>query len=128
VDGGFQAGQASLVVGSEVAPVLTARRAGGGNLMVYNFRTFNDAEYAEAKELLLPPLRRGLSELPREAAELFRAPLVEPLGVKFSAPAGVSLFLFGKSFVVYNFRASEQEYVLNGARRRVAANSWTWLP
>lgn len=124
VDGGLKAGRALLLVNSPAAPVLTSQRTGGGKLLVYNLRTFSDADYAQAKELLLPPLKLGLSELPREAAGLLRAPLLEPLGVRFTAPAGVGLYLFDKSFVVYNFRSAEQEFAVNGSRRRVMANGW----
>ena len=108
--------------------MLTSRRTGGGTLVVYNLRTFSDADYAQAKELLLPPLKLGLTELPREAADRLRAPLLEPLGPRFSAPAGVGLYLLGKSFVVYNFRSAEEEFAMNGARRLLPANGWIWNP
>lgn len=128
VDGGLKVTHARMTLSSQSAPVLVSRRTGGGTLLVYNLRTFSDADYAQAKELLLPPLKLGLTELPREAADALRTPLLEPLGLRFSAPSGVGLYLFGKSFVVYNFRSAEEEFAMNGARRRLAANGWIWNP
>lgn len=127
LEGGLKAAAAKVLVSGGAVPVLTAREAGGGRLMVYNLRTFNDEEYAQAKELLLPPLERGLAELPRAAADALRAPLVEPLGMKFSAPSGVGLYLFGKSAVLYNFLPEGQDCMVGAARHRVAANGWTWI-
>lgn len=128
VDGAVKAGRAKVLIGSPSAPVVTSLRSGGGSLLLYNLRTFDDADYARAKELLLPPLKLGLSELPREAADALRAALLAPLGVRYSAPAGVSLYLFGNSFAVYNFHSAEEEFAVNGARRRIPANGWLWLP
>ncbi len=48
---------------------------------------------------------RQLPERPQEELDGLRRPLLEPLGVQFSAPGNVSLYLFGdKKVVVENFR------------------------
>jgi hypothetical protein len=128
VDGGLRVVHAQVLLGCQRAPVLVSRRTGGGTLLVYNLRTFSDADYAQAKELLLPPLKLGLTELPAEVADRLRAPLLQPLGLRFSAPAGLGLYLLGKGFVVYNFGSAEVEFGLQGVRHRLAANAWIWNP
>ncbi len=62
-------------------PALSASAFGGGERPVRRLEWGKDA--------------RELMDLPREALDELRAPLLEPLGLHFSAPGRVALYLFG---------------------------------
>lgn len=85
-------------------PWLTARRTGAGNLLVWNLRTFSEQDYEEVGEVLLPPKKRGLPDLPQPVADEVRRILLAPLDVRLSAPTRVALYLLGDEAWLYNFR------------------------
>jgi len=111
--------------GAEV-PLVTSRNAGKGHVMMWNLRTFSEADFEKAGEVLLPPRPLGLSEIPDELANELRRTALEPLGLALAAPAGVACYLLGGAHCLYNFRDSEVEVTLNGEKLKLAANGWFW--
>ncbi|MBI4604645.1 MAG: hypothetical protein HY721_22005 [Planctomycetes bacterium] len=107
-------------------PWLTARDAGGGNLLVWNIRTFSEQDFREVGEWLLPPKPRGLPEIPQELADEVRGVLLAPLGLRLSTPTRVGFYLFGAAGCLYNFRDRPVEVVLDGETLRLGPNRWLW--
>ncbi len=67
----------------------------------------------------VPDSVRELLNMPRERADALRRPLLEPLGIEFSAPPRVSLYLYGKRKVVvenFNDAAVEIGLKMRGAK------------
>jgi hypothetical protein len=63
---------------------------------------------------------RALPDKPQAELDALRRPLLEPLGVEFSAPGRVSLYLYGKDKAVvenFNDRPVEARLVLRGAKQ-----------
>jgi hypothetical protein len=68
---------------------------------------------------------RSLLGLTQSELDGLRARLLEPLGVRFSAPNRVGLYLFKDgSWVVENFNDQPAEVILNGQRLSVPARGW----
>jgi hypothetical protein len=107
-------------------PYLVTRKYGRGTVMVWNVRTFNEADYEKTKERLLAPAKLGLPEMPRALADELRARMLAPLGVTLSAPAGVAYYMFGAAQCLYNFHDREVEVVLNQQPLKLAANALLW--
>jgi hypothetical protein len=114
------------VSGGRKVPYLVARKYGRGTVMVWNVRTFNEADYSKTNERLLAPDKRGLPEMPRALADDLRKRFVAPLGVSLSAPAGVAYYLFGDAQCLYNFNDNEVDVVLNQQKLKLAANALLW--
>jgi hypothetical protein len=130
LDGSLQPVDCEVLVTALVekrsVPLLTSRAAGAGRVLVLNVRTFAEQDFREVGEWLLSPKLRGLSDLPREAADALRGPLLRPLGWEFSAPAGVALYLFDGAWCVYSFLDRSVGVGINGGRIELAANGWLW--
>jgi hypothetical protein len=127
LDGALRVRDATVLVSSDAGPVLTEKRAGKGRVLVLNIRTFAEADYEAAKELLLAPAPLGVSSLPREAADVLREPLLSPLGIQLSAPAKVALYAWKDARCLYNFTAEPQAVRLNGREIALAAHECRWL-
>lgn len=121
VDGAVRAGECRLLVpgtrDGRPLPWLTSRRWGGGRVLMLNVRTFDEPDFRDAREWLLAPKALGLPVMPQVLADSLRAPLLDPLGVKLSAPAGVALHLIGEEMLLYNFLEYPVRVSLNGKRR-----------
>jgi hypothetical protein len=103
-------------------PWLFSRRHGRGRILVWNVRTFSEADFRETGEHLLAPKPLGLPDLPREVADELRRRLLEPTGLRFSAPSRVGLYAFDGLTCVYNFRDEAVETRLNGSALRAGPN------
>jgi hypothetical protein len=108
-------------------PWLTARRTGAGNLLVWNLRTFSPQDYDDVGEVLLPPKKRGLPDLPQPAADELRRILLAPLDIRLSAPTRVALYLLGDSACLYNFLDRPVSLQFNGRWLDVGPNRALYL-
>ncbi len=113
------------------AAVLIAAQAGGrrvplltrsGQVYVWNLRTFSEQDFRDTGEWLLPPKPLGLARIPESLANLLRAHLLAPLGLRFEAPPRVALYDFESFRCVYNFRNEPVTVRLNGKRIELGAN------
>ena len=111
-----------------VIPVLTSHRSGGGRVLVLNVRTFSETDFRQSGEWLLAPKPLGWSQLPQSVADRVREAMLDPLGIRFQAPAAVSLCLFAEGCCLYNFLDQPVEVRLDGARLRLGANQCLWKP
>jgi hypothetical protein len=94
---------------------------------VLNVRTFNEQDYRDTGELLLPPKPRGLAFIPKEMAAAIRKPLLAKLGVRIDAPAGVGLYLYGQDGCIYSFLEKPATVHRNGKSMELPAhqlNCW----
>lgn len=114
------------VSGGRKIPYLVTRKYGRGTVMVWNVRTFNEADYEKTKERLLAPAKLGLPEMPRALADDLRQRMIAPLGVTLSAPAGVAYYMFGNAHCLYNFNDGQVEVVLNRQPLLLEANAIVW--
>lgn len=114
-------------VSGKNVPLLTVRRAGRGQVLVLNIRTFSEADYRATGEFLLPPKALGWPALPREVADPLRAALLQPAGLRFSAPARVALFRFARGAYAYNFLPEPAPVEWMGQRVTLPANRGQWL-
>jgi hypothetical protein len=112
--------------GGRKVPYLVTRKYRRGAVIVWNVRTFSEADYEKTKERLLAPAKLGLPEMPRALADDLRKRFMAPLGVTLSAPAGVAYYLFGTSQCLYNFNDHAVDVVLNGKPVKLAANAVIW--
>jgi len=130
VDASLRASESQVVITAGVAgqplPLLTTRRSGKGRILVLNVRTFAEQDFRDVGEWLLAPKRRGLPEIPQALADRLREPLLEPIGLRFEAPAGVALYLFARGRCLYNFRAEPVVARINGKRLELAPNQCLW--
>lgn len=70
---------------------------------------------------------KRLLELNPAELEAWRAPLLRAVGVQFSAPNRVALYLFHDgSWVVENFNDEPVDVTLNGQRLELAARAWQY--
>lgn len=115
-DGAVRSAGSKVLVETRGVPLYTFRRHGRGAVIVLNVRTFNEQDFEDAGELLLAPKPRGLASIPQELADGIRGPILAPLGVRFEAPAGVGLYLFGKGGFVYSFLDRPADIARNGKR------------
>lgn len=126
IDAGLRTATGKALISTDAegqsVPLLTRRRLAGGLVYVLNIRTFSDADYRVSGEWLLPPRQLGWSDAPQEVADQLRTPLMEPLGVKLLAPAGVVLCLRGKGQFLYNSNDEPVETRLGGKRHRLGAH------
>jgi len=113
-------------VGERSVPLLTELAVGKGRVVVMNVRTFSEEDFRGSGEWLLAPRALGWPELPESLANELRTVLLAGLGVRFRAPAGVGLYLFGEDRCCYNFRAEEVQVVLDGAAATLPASGWIW--
>jgi len=114
-------------VGGASVPWLTRRQAGRGQVVVLNVRTFSEADFRETGEWLLAPKELGLPEIPPTLADALRAELLPRIEVRFDAPAGVGLYLFGRARCLYNFRDTAVRTTLDGQTVDLAPNGWAWV-
>jgi hypothetical protein len=114
--------------GGQAVPLLSEQEAEGGRVLVLNTRTFSEADFRAAGEYLLCPRPLGLADLPRAAADALRGPLLQPLGMQMSAPAGVGLYLFEGARCLYNFRDEPVRVQWDGQSCELPANAWRWIP
>jgi hypothetical protein len=130
VDAGVQAVTGRTVIevnaGGKLAPLLTSHRWGRGRVLVLNVRTFSDSDFRDAQEWLLAPKPRGLVEIPQQLADPLRDALLEPVGVRLAAPAGVALCLFSEANCLYNFLDAPAEVCLDGERFQLEAGRPVW--
>lgn len=123
VDGGLSAaGASALISGTGPAgrlPLLTRR----GRILVWNIRTFNEEDFRQTGEWLLPPKPLGWVRLPERIANELRARLLEPLKVRLEAPARVGFYDFGDLRCLYNFRAETATVRLDGTAIEVAGHA-----
>ncbi|MCZ2147846.1 MAG: hypothetical protein LC126_08710 [Bryobacterales bacterium] len=103
-----------------------ARRA-PGHWTVLDVKTFTEQDYKDTGEWLLPPKKLAWMEKTREEADAFRKPLLDGLGLQFSAPARVALIDFGGEYCVSNFRNEAVEVVLNGKKLGLPAHAVRWV-
>ncbi len=115
-------------VGGNQHPILLSKTAGKGRIVVWNVRTFAEQDFREAGEWLLAPKPLGLPAMPRDLIDELRRQLLAPLGVRFSAPTRVGLYLFDGIECIYNFRAEGVDISLNGRSWRIAANQCECRP
>ncbi len=114
------------VSGGRKIPYLVVRKYGRGTVMVWNVRTFNEADYEKTKERLLAPEKLGLPAMPRALADDLRKRFMAPLGVTLSAPVGVAYYMFGNAQCLYNFNDNEVDVVLNQQKLKLTANALLW--
>lgn len=122
VDTGFSAPPPLVLIRSGALPILTERKSSNGRVLVWNVRTFNEADYRASGEWLLAPRPLGLASIPQALADELRTRFLEPLGVRFQAPAGVGFYLFSDFAVFYNFLDRPVETTYNGKPVRIQAN------
>ncbi|MCC7498737.1 MAG: hypothetical protein IT160_14240 [Bryobacterales bacterium] len=104
-------------------PYMAARRAGKGTIITWNVRTFDEADYTANNERLLAPAQLGLPVLPQPVADAIREPILTPLGLHLSAPAGVGFYLFGTRHYFYNFQDHPVTLTLNTKPVTVHSNT-----
>lgn len=103
VDLGLAAPKGSVILAVRAAgreiPLLCRK----GRVLVWNVRTFSEQDFRDTGEHLLAPKALGIASMPQPLLDRVRAALLEPLGLRFSAPAGVALYWIGDSRWLYNF-------------------------
>ncbi len=123
VDAGLStAGAAVLISGTARSgrlPLLTRR----GRILVWNIRTFNEEDFRQTGEWLLPPKPLGWVRLPDRVANELRARLLEPLKLRLEAPARVAFYDFGGVRCLYNFREEAATVRLDGQAVEVGAHA-----
>ena len=115
-------------------PALTLRKTGGGQIIVFNVRTFRKhdpgglAQGMTDTGWLMPPNRLGLVEIDQPLIDSLRVDLLAPLKTSLSAPTKVGYYLLGDAKVLYNFRpeaagseAGRQGHSVAGQRAGLAA-------
>lgn len=113
-------------------PTITLRKTGGGQILVFNVRTFrkNDpggvAQGMTDTGWLMPPYRLGLVEIDQPLIDSLRAELLAPLKTSLSAPTKVAYYLLGDAKVLYNFRPEPLEVKLDGKVIQLPANGMVW--
>jgi hypothetical protein len=105
---------------------LTCHRVGKGRVWVLNVRTFTEADFLAAGEVLLAPKQLGLVQIPRELADALRASLLDKLGIDFHAPPGVTISAFGKEHCLYSFHDENVRVELGGKAFDLAPHSCMW--
>lgn len=119
VDAGLKAAGATVLISAprngRTLPVLARR----GELWVWNVRTFNQQDFRETGEWLLPPKPLGWSRAPQPLADALREALLAPLGIRLRAPAGVAFYRFGTLDCLYNFREEPVSVRMQGKWRRI---------
>jgi hypothetical protein len=108
-------------VNGRPVPLLTARKAGGGRILVGNFVTFPNGASLAPKEL-------GLPEIPQPLADALRAELLAPLGIRLESPAKVGFYIFGDARALYNFRDEAVQVRLDRRAISLGANRLAWVP
>ncbi len=103
-------------------PLLTSRTSGRGRLLVFNVRTFSEQDFRDSGEWLLCPKPRGLPEIPQPLADELRRAFLDPLRIRFSAPAGVALYLFDETPCFYSFIDRPAQVRLNRRPLQIPAN------
>ncbi len=98
-----------------------------GRWTILDARTFTEQDFKDTGEWLLPPKKLGWMEKTREEADAFRKPLLDGLGLRFSAPARVALIDFGGEYCLSNFRDEAVEVVLNGRKLTLPAHAVHWV-
>lgn len=123
VDAGLStAGAAVLISGTARSgrlPLLTRR----GRILVWNIRTFNEEDFRQTGEWLLPPKPLGWVRLPDRVANELRLRLLEPLKLRLEAPARVAFYDFGGVRCLYNFREEAATVRLDGQAVEVGAHA-----
>lgn len=123
VDAGLSAAAATVLI-SGTGPTgrlpLLSRR---GRFFVWNIRTFSEEDFRQTGEWLLPPKPLGWMRLPDRVANELRRPLLEPLKLRFEAPARVALYDFGGLRCVYNFRDEAASVRLDGTAIEVGGHA-----
>lgn len=114
-------------VGDPRVPLLAARSVSGGAIVLLNIRTFSEGDFREAGEWLLAPRALGWSHLVEPLANELRTACLAPLGVRFEAPTGVALHLFGGDRCVYSFHDEPVRFRLDGKAQTLPAKGWIWL-
>jgi hypothetical protein len=130
LDGGLGAGGGEVVATAHfeggTIPFLTAKAAGAGRLLVLNVRTFSDQDFLDTGEWLLAPKALGLPEIPQALADPLRREILADPGLRFEAPAGVSLHDIGENQVVYSFLDRAVVVRLNGVAIDLPPHGWHW--
>ncbi len=97
----------------EEVPFLLRRERGEGAVYVLNTYTFTQEDYDAVGEVLLPPQRLGLLEIPREWANELREAFNDPLGYELDAPTRITLQPLGPEGVVFhNYQKEEATFRL----------------
>ncbi len=116
------AGAGVLISGTGPAgrlPLLTRQ----GRIFVWNIRTFNEEDFRQTGEWLLPPKPLGWVRLPERVVNEFRSRLLEPLKVRLEAPARVAFYDFGVLRCLYNFRNEGATARLDGKTIEMAGHA-----
>ncbi|MCS7315493.1 MAG: hypothetical protein RMI94_09690 [Bryobacterales bacterium] len=123
VDAGLSAAGATvLMAGTGPAgrlPLLTRR----GRLLVWNIRTFNEEDFRQAGEWLLPPRPLGWVRLPDRVVNELRLRLLEPMKLRLEAPPRVAFYDFDGLRCFYNFRDETATVRLDGKAFEVAGHT-----
>jgi hypothetical protein len=106
-------------VDTEPWRLVTGRNLGRGKLLLWNVKAFSDADYAGTGERLLPPTKLSIVEIQRDQLDSIRRKLLDPIGVRLSAPPKVGLYLIGGGAYIYNFRSEPVDVEWNGRRVRL---------
>jgi hypothetical protein len=113
-------------------PVITTRKVGGGQIIVFNVRTFRKddpgglAQGMKDTLWLMPPNRLGLTEIDQPLTDALRRELLEPLKTRLAAPTKVAYYILGDAKVLYNFRPEPLEVTLDGSTIKLPANGLVW--
>jgi len=112
---------------SRPVPLLTSHQASGGRVLVLNVRTFSEEDFKSVGEWLLPPLPRGLSDVPNELAMLLRTELASPLGAVFEGPSRVACLMFEGARCFYNFHDETIQVKFKGKTHSLPGHGWLWV-
>jgi len=114
----------SAVHDDQSIPLLLERSLKKGRILVLNTHTFSQADFDQVDEVLLAPNKLGLLSLPQASVDYMRNCFVEPLAVKFSAPARVTCQSMGRGgWFIQNFNDSPAEILFQAAVS--AKDGWT---
>jgi hypothetical protein len=117
--------KASLSRGARVAATreLIARTGPMDGVQVLdNMRTFNEQDYRDSNEWLLPPKELALVDMGVAEVDKLR----QSLGVEVSGPTRVGCFQFGRDVAFYSFRDDDVVMRLGRREVRVPAHALVW--
>jgi hypothetical protein len=131
IDAGIAVTDAKVRVWGEVGgkwiPLLTTRGSGRGRVEVFNIRTFSESDFQKADEWLLAPRLLGWVDIPQAVADQIRGPWLDPFRVRFQAPAGIGLYLYGRARLLYSFRSEPVAVRLGDRPLALGPHQWVWV-
>ena len=111
---------------TKLLPFFTYKSADQGMIFVLNVRTFEEQDFRVVGEWLLCPRTRGITELPQPVMDNLRQALFKPLNIRFEAPSGVGIYLFGKAYCLYNFQDNSISVTLDAHKMELKPHSMHW--